>query len=260
MRFDLIDLRLFLHVLDTGSITHGAARTNMSLPSASARLRGMEEALGMPLLERGRRGVESTPTGDTLAHHARLVLGQIDRMQDELGEHQAGRKACIRLWTNTAAITEFLPEAIGLFLRDHPNVQIDLKERQSSETIKAVLSGAAQIGIVSDAVEHGALHTLPFAVDKLVLIASRDDALAMRRRIALAEVVEREFIGLSADSALQSYWKNARCWRADRSIFARTCARSTASAAWSNRAPVSVSCRPRPRSVIAARRVSARSS
>jgi DNA-binding transcriptional LysR family regulator len=205
MRFDLIDLRLFLHVLDTGSITHGAARTNMSLPSASARLRGMEEALGMPLLERGRRGVESTPTGDTLAHHARLVLGQIDRMQDELGEHQAGRKACIRLWTNTAAITEFLPEAIGLFLRDHPNVQIDLKERQSSETIKAVLSGAAQIGIVSDAVEHGALHTLPFAVDKLVLIASRDDALATRRRIALAEVVEREFIGLSADSALQSY-------------------------------------------------------
>ncbi|MDI7066914.1 LysR family transcriptional regulator, partial [Klebsiella pneumoniae] len=46
MRFDLIDLRLFLHILETGSITHGAARANMSLPSASARLRGMEEALG----------------------------------------------------------------------------------------------------------------------------------------------------------------------------------------------------------------------
>src|ERR1700684_1668645 len=81
MRFDLIDLRLFLHILETGSITHGAARANMSLPSASARLRGMEEALGVPLLERGRRGVESTATGDTLAHHARLVLGQVDRME-----------------------------------------------------------------------------------------------------------------------------------------------------------------------------------
>ena len=205
MRFDLIDLRLFLYILETGSITHGAARANMSLPSASARLRGMEDALGMPLLERGRRGVESTPTGDTLAHHARLVLGQIERMQGELGEHQEGRKACIRLWTNTAAITEFLPAAIGLFLRDHPNVQIDLKERQSSETVKAVLTGAAEIGIISDAVEHGALQTLPFAVDKLVLIASRDDALATRRRVTLAEVADREFIGLSADSALQAY-------------------------------------------------------
>ncbi|MBN3806287.1 LysR family transcriptional regulator [Paraburkholderia sp. Ac-20336] len=205
MRFDLIDLRLFLHILDTGSITHGATRTHMSLPSASARLRGMEETLGMPLLERGRRGVESTPTGDTLAHHARLVLGQIDRMQGELGEHQQGRKACIRLWTNTAAITEFLPSAIGVFLREHPNVQVDLKERQSSETVKAVLSGTAEIGIVSDAVEHGALQTLPFAVDTLVLVTSRDDALAARRRVALAEVTEREFIGLSADSALQTY-------------------------------------------------------
>src|SRR5471030_82551 len=183
MRFDLIDLRLFLHILESGSITQGAAHANMSLPSASARLRGMEEVIGMPLLERGRRGVETTPTGDTLAHHARLVLGQIERMQGELGDHQQGRKACVCLWTNTAAMTEFLPSAIGLFLRDHPNVQIDMKERQSSETIKAVLSGAAQIGIVSDAVEHGALHTLPFAVDKLVLIASRDDALAARRRI-----------------------------------------------------------------------------
>jgi DNA-binding transcriptional LysR family regulator len=205
MRFDLIDLRLFLHILDTGSITHGAARANMSLPSASARLRGMEDALGMPLLERGRRGVESTPTGDTLAHHARLVLGQIERMQGELGEHQQGRKACIRLWTNTAAMTEFLPAAIGRFLRDHPNVQIDMKERQSTETVKAVLSGAAEIGIISDAVEHGALHTLPFAVDKLVLITSRDDVLATRRRTTLAEVTDREFIGLGADSALQSY-------------------------------------------------------
>ncbi|NML31164.1 LysR family transcriptional regulator [Paraburkholderia antibiotica] len=205
MRFDLVDLRLFLHILDTGSITHGAARANMSLPSASARLRGMEDTLGMPLLERGRRGIESTPTGDTLAHHARLVLGQIDRMQGELGEHQEGRKACIRLWTNTAAITEFLPSAIGAFLRDHPNVQVDLKERQSSETIKAVLTGAAELGIVSDAVEHGALQTLPFAVDKLVLVTSRDDALATRRRVALVELTQREFIGLAADSALQTY-------------------------------------------------------
>ncbi|MGF6772193.1 DNA-binding transcriptional LysR family regulator [Paraburkholderia sp. GAS199] len=205
MRFDLIDLRLFLYILETGSITHGAARANMSLPSASARLRGMEETLGMPLLERGRRGVESTATGDTLAHHARLVLGQIERMQRELGEHQDGAKACIRLWTNTAAITEFLPSAIGVFLRDHPNVQIDLKERPSSETVKAVLSGAAEIGIISDAVEHGALHTLPFAVDKLVLVTSRDDPLATRRRVTLAEVGGRDFIGLSTGSALHTY-------------------------------------------------------
>jgi DNA-binding transcriptional LysR family regulator len=205
MRFDLIDLRLFLFILETGSITHGAAQANMSLPSASARLRGMEEALGLPLLERGRRGVESTPAGDTLAHHARLVLGQVARMEGELGEHAEARRTRVRVWANTAAATEFLPRSLAGFLRHHPNVHIDLKERQSTETVKALLNGSAEIGIVSDAVEHGTLQTFPFATDKLVLIVARDHALCGRRRVALREVVEEDFIGLSAGSALQEY-------------------------------------------------------
>ena len=205
MRFDLIDLRLFLFILETGSITHGAAQANMSLPSASARLRGMEEALGMPLLERGRRGVESTPAGDTLAHHARLVLSQIERMRGELGEHSDARKTRIRLWANTAAVTEFLPRPLAEFLRHNRNVHIDMKERQSTETVKAILNGSAEIGIVSDAVEHGALQTFPFATDKLVLIVARDHALSRRRRVALRDVVDHDFIGLSAGSALQEY-------------------------------------------------------
>jgi DNA-binding transcriptional LysR family regulator len=205
MRFDLIDLRLFLFILETGSITHGAVQANMSLPSASARLRGMEDALGMPLLERGRRGVESTPAGDTLAHHARLVLGQIERMQSELGEHSDARRTRIRLWANTAAVTEFLPRPLAEFLRLHANVHIDLKERQSADTVKAVLNGSAEIGIVADTVEHGTLQTFPFATDKLVLIVPRDHALSSLRRIALRDVVDRDFIGLSEGSALAQY-------------------------------------------------------
>lgn len=205
MRFDLVDLRLFLYVLETGSITHGAAQANMSLPSASARLRGMEDALGMPLLERGRRGVETTPAGDTLAHHARLVLAQIERMQGELGEHSEARKTRIRLWANTAAVTEFLPRPLAEFLRDHPNVHIDMKERQSAETVKAVLNGSAEIGIVADAVEHGALQAFAFATDRLVLIVARDHALSGRRKVALKDVLGEAFIGLSAGSALSEY-------------------------------------------------------
>lgn len=65
-------MQLFLHVVETGSITAGAERTHMALASASARLKGMEELLGMPLLLRGRRGVIPTPVGRSLVHHARV--------------------------------------------------------------------------------------------------------------------------------------------------------------------------------------------
>jgi molybdate transport repressor ModE-like protein len=78
IRFDLIDLRLFLHVAEAASITHGAARANMALASASERIRAMEEALGAPLLERKRRGIRLTPVGSALVYHARIVTQQLE--------------------------------------------------------------------------------------------------------------------------------------------------------------------------------------
>jgi DNA-binding transcriptional LysR family regulator len=71
-RFDLTDLRLFLHVADASNITRGAVRSNMTLASASERIRDMEIDLGTSLLVRRRRGVELTPAGTALLHHAVL--------------------------------------------------------------------------------------------------------------------------------------------------------------------------------------------
>jgi molybdate transport repressor ModE-like protein len=98
MHFDLTDLRLFLHVAETGSITAGAARSGLSLAAASARVRGMEVQTAVPLLERNRRGVEPTPAGRTLLHHARLVTGQVEMMRGELGEFARGLKGHVRLY------------------------------------------------------------------------------------------------------------------------------------------------------------------
>src|ERR1700745_2915665 len=81
MRFDLVDLRLFLFVIEGANTTHCAARAGMALASASERIRLMEESLGAPLLERHRRGVRATPAGAALVHHAQLVTQQLERMR-----------------------------------------------------------------------------------------------------------------------------------------------------------------------------------
>ena len=102
--FDLTDLRLFLHVQEAGTITGGAAASHMTLASASERIRGMEDSLGSPLLSRARRGVQLTPAGRTLAHHAQLVLRQIDQLQGEMGDYGAGIKGHVRLLCNSSAL------------------------------------------------------------------------------------------------------------------------------------------------------------
>ncbi|HLZ65454.1 MAG TPA: LysR family transcriptional regulator [Aliidongia sp.] len=202
MHFDLIDLRLFLHVAEAGSITAGAARSGLALASASARVRGMEEQAGVPLLERGRRGVEPTPAGQTLLHHARLVTGQMERMRGELGEYARGLKGHVRLMANTAAAAEHLPEILARFLAANPSVDVDLDERPSPEVAQAVAEGLAEVGIAADHANLSGLVAMPFRTDRLMLVVPRGHPLAGRGRIAFAEALGNELVGLSGDSAL----------------------------------------------------------
>jgi DNA-binding transcriptional LysR family regulator len=205
MRFDLVDLQLFLHVAEAASITHGAEKSNMALASASERIRKMEALAGAPLLERGRRGVILTAAGRTLVHHARLVLQQIDHMKGELSEYAGGTKGRVRMQANASALSEFLPEALKAFLADHPGIDVDVEENSSYEIVRAVAEGFVEIGIVADIVDFGDLETYPFATDQLVLVTPRDHPLVNQRRLSFRSLLDHEFVGLAATNALQQH-------------------------------------------------------
>jgi len=205
MRFDLADLSLFRHVIEAGSITHGAARANLALAAASTRIRNMEEALGAPLLVRGRQGVTPTPAGRTLLAHARAILRQAERLREDLGAYAGGVAGQVKVLSNTNALTEFLPEALSSFLASHPHVSIDLEERLSDEIVGLIAEGVGDIGIVAGTVDAGRLTTYPFRSDRFVLVVARDHALARRARIGFAEVLDHDFVGLDRASALQRF-------------------------------------------------------
>jgi len=205
MRFDLTDLRLFRHVVEAGSITHGAERAHLALAAASTRIRHMEEALGVPLLTRGRQGVSPTQAGRTLLQHARTMLRQAERLHEELGAYGGGLAGQVRLLSNTNALTEFLPEALSSFLSAHPNVSVDLEERLSDEIVGLIAEGVAELGIVAGTVDVGALETYPFRRDRFVLVVARGHPLAKRAKVGFDEVLDRDFVGLDRASALQRF-------------------------------------------------------
>ena len=205
MRFDLTDLKLFLHVVEAGSITAGADRMHLAVAAASTRIRNMELELGTPLLNRDRQGVQPTPAGRTLLHHARILLQQAERMRGELGEYADGLKGHIRLLSNTNALTEFLPEPLSNFLTSHPQVNIDLEERLSDEIVAAVADGKADIGIVAGTEDVTGLEVLPFRVDRFVLVTARNHPLAASASIAFSDVLDADFVGLDRSSSLQRF-------------------------------------------------------
>ena len=205
MRFDLVDLRLFLHIVDAGSITGGAERAHLALAAASTRIRNMEDTLGTPLLQRERHGVHPTPAGRTLVQHARTLLQQADRMRGELAEFASGLKGHIKLMSNTNALTELLPEPLSAFLASHPNINIDLEERLSDEIVTAVADGTADIGIVAGTVELADLEVFPFREDRFVIAVAPSHAICDHLANLLRRSARSRFCRPRPNRALQRF-------------------------------------------------------
>src|SRR5665647_2015782 len=196
MRFDFTDLSLFRHIVEAGSITHGALRSNLALAAASTRIRKMEQAFGAELLVRGRQGVAPTQAGRTLLQHARSILAQTERLQEDLTPFARGLAGQVRVLSNTNALTEFLPETLSSFLTAYPDISVDLEERLSDEIVGLIAEGAA---------DYGGLHTFPFRSDRFVLVVGRNHPLASRSRIGFAEVLDYDMVGLDRASAIQRF-------------------------------------------------------
>jgi DNA-binding transcriptional LysR family regulator len=205
MRFDLVDLQLFIAVAETRSITNGAERVHLALASASERIKGLEAALGVSLLTRGRRGVELTAAGESLLDHARIVIHNVEALRGDLAEFAKGMKATVRLLANTSGISEYLPKALAAFLGQHPHISIDVEERESGEIAHAIVTGAAELGLAAEHALPVTIERIPFSEDRLVLVAPREGELTGRRQIDFREVVERDFVGLITSSALHAH-------------------------------------------------------
>ncbi len=203
MRFDLVDLKLFLAILETGSLTAGAARVHLALASVSARVRGMEALAGAPLLVRRRTGAVATPAGEALAHHARIILEQAERMRGELSRYGRGLKGHVRLWSNTAALSARLPQDLARFLARHPEVDVDLEERPSREIAPALRAGLIHIGLLSDVGDVSGLETRPYGEDVLMAVLPPGHPLAAAAGLCFADVVALPYVGLTAGNAIQ---------------------------------------------------------
>jgi DNA-binding transcriptional LysR family regulator len=205
MRFDFTDLNLFRHIVEAGSITHGAERLNLALAAASTRIRKLELAFGAELLVRGRQGVSPTQAGRTLLAHARTILAQSDKLQEDLTPYARGLAGQVRVLSNTNALTEFLPETLSSFLAAFPDISVDLEERLSDEIVGLIAEGAGDIGIVAGTVDHAGLQTFPFRSDRFVLVVPSSHPLANRATIGFAEVLDYDLVGLDRASAVQRF-------------------------------------------------------
>ncbi len=203
MRFDLVDLQLFIAVADSRSITRGADRAHLALASASARIKGLEDALGVALFKRVRRGVELTAAGESLLDHARIVMHQVEAMRGDLASFASGIRASVHMLANTSGLSEHLPKELAVFLREHPDIDVDVEERESTDIASAIASGSAELGFAAEHALPDNVERFAFGEDRLALVTARRGKLAGRRQIDFLEVAGHDFVGLTNATALQ---------------------------------------------------------
>ena len=114
----------------------------------------------------------------------------------------------IRVLSNTNALTEFLPEALKLFLDwQHPNVSVDLEERLSDEIVGLIAEGVADLGIVAGTCpgRRRCARHLSVPPRPLRAVVARHDPLASRAKVDFDELLDHDFVGLDRASALQRF-------------------------------------------------------
>src|SRR5690625_5170946 len=209
MHFDLIDMQLMVNVASAQSMTKGAERTFLSLPAASNRVKNLETRLDTTLFYRNSQGVTLTPSGEAFVRHARIVLRQIEHLRGDMQEYARGLKGRVRIYANTTAMGEFMPDVLGEYLSTHPDVNIELRERLSYQVVQAVADGSADIGITAQESGGENIEFLPYRSDRLVLVTHKDHPLARHEQIGFNETLTYDYVGLAESSAIHAFLVNA---------------------------------------------------
>lgn len=201
---DMTTLRLFASVCETGSITRAAEQANIVGSAISKRLAQLEDAVGLPLLLRRRRGVEPTAAGQALLERARAILASCEGIERDMAAYLAGVRGTVRILATASVLAESLASDVARFLQDerHRDIRIELEERLSHEVIRGVREGMAAIGICWDVADFAGLQVQPYRSDHLCVVTPAGHPLSSRRSVSLCDTLDYEHVCMPSGSAV----------------------------------------------------------
>jgi DNA-binding transcriptional LysR family regulator len=201
---DLTTLRLFVAVCEHASMSRAAEEAHLVASAVSKRLAALQAQLGTALLQRRPHGVVPTPAGELLLQHARSMLLSARRIERDLAGLAAGIDQRVNVLGTASALAESLSEDIAHFLqaRRHQHIRIDIEERVSDRVVQGVRDGEAELGVLWDRTDTGALRTHPYGGDRLCVVVPPGHALARLAQVRFAQTLAHEHVTLPPTAAV----------------------------------------------------------
>jgi len=181
----LHQLRIFLAVAQTATLTRASKQLGLAQPSLSQQLARLEESVGTRLFDRARNRMELTDAGRVLLRHAQSILKEVSEAEAGLREFAAGKRSIIRIAGLNSVVKALLPDALRRCGGIRPELEVDIHEAAPGEVLEMLYSRQADIGLIgADSVAQASIgfRQVPimedpyvFAVPKAVRLAAMKD-------------------------------------------------------------------------------------
>jgi len=175
---DLRDLRCVDAIAETGSFVRAAEKLNMSQPSVSARMRNLEATMGFALFKRTPRGVDLTPEGAELHRHARRIIGQVRRAEEELADFRRSPVGLVRVGLPTSLTASLAVPLLERCLADLPYVKLRIVESMSGYLLQWLREGTIDIAVTFGSSGPPDMVIAPLAREELLFVARNAETLA----------------------------------------------------------------------------------
>lgn len=184
---EIDQIETFLAVLTYGGFHRAAEALRISQPAVSARIRALEESLGVTLFARVHGNLGVSAAGKALRPHAEQLLRDVTKARQAVHELQPSVGGTLSIAAALSICTYFLPEVMKHYQAANPKVMVSLRSGTSVQVLKMVLDGEAEIGIARS-LNHPEVETMTLRDDPLILVGHPKHPAAKKRRVRLEDV------------------------------------------------------------------------
>ncbi len=203
--FNMYQLRIFLTVVEEGSITRAAERLYLTQPAVSQHIQALEKMLGVQLFRRGRRGMTPTPAGERLVVYAEQMLRLATEARQAVLAASEDAHGALLLGASPSAGSCLVPQWIHEFRTTYPHIKVTLRTRPTPEIVREMHKGEIEMAIVEGEVTDHFLRVIPLWDEEIVLVVGPGHAFWGREQVTPQELEGKRFVTRESGSLTRAW-------------------------------------------------------
>ncbi len=192
--YTLKQLRTFVKVAQSGSVSETAESLHISQPAVSMQLRQLEESFAVALFRPQGRGIALTPAGEALLAYCLQVMASLKDLESVMAEHAGAHRGRICLGIVSTA-KYFVPKVLAAFNQAYPEIEVSLVIDNKEAVFHQLKTQAVDLVISGRVPANLACEALRFADNPLCFVAHPEHALFEQKTpLSLTQLAEYPFI------------------------------------------------------------------